>query len=76
KFKDKLFQETKDISLKELISKKDKKNYYLTNIFSRLLNGYHKDINYSKIENIKRINDISNAIISLVLAKHDKEDII
>lgn len=76
KFKDKLFQETKEISLKELISKKDKKNYYLTNIFSRLLNGYHKDINYSKIENIKRINDISNAIISLVLAKHDKEDII
>lgn len=72
-FKNKFLQETQEISFRDLIFRNDGKNYYLTNIFSKILNSYYKDIDSSKVKDIKRINDISNAIISFSLAKYHKE---
>ncbi|OAT48614.1 hypothetical protein M997_1076 [Proteus hauseri ATCC 700826] len=75
-FKEELLQKTKGMTLKDLLFRKDKENYYLTNIFSETLKKYYKYINRSKLYDIKRNKDASNSIISLVLAKYDKEGVI
>lgn len=75
-FKNRLLLETNKITLNELISKESRGDYYLTTLFSKLAKEYNKRINLSKIKDIEKINDISNSIISLVLAQYDKEGII
>ncbi|WP_193014883.1 hypothetical protein [Proteus sp. FME41] len=75
-FKNELLLETNKNSFHDLISREDGHNYSLTNLFSNVLKKNNKDIDFSKIKDIKKINDISNSIISLVLAKYDKEGII
>ncbi|UDN36815.1 hypothetical protein [Proteus sp. NMG38-2] len=69
-FKNRLLLEINKITLNELISKESMDDYYLTTLFSKLAKEYNKRINLSKI------NDMSNSIISLVLAQYDKEGII
>lgn len=75
-FKNKLLLKTNEFSLNYLINKEDKGDYLLTTLFSKVAKEYHKSINSSKVKDINKINEISNAIISLAIAQYDKEGII